>query len=441
MDLAAHPLTYVRDQLNWSMDDLARQMRQAARAQGLRCGTDRNRVWKWETDRVTPGDESQVLLADVLHVPRTEVARLRWPLWLPAFGQPQPFGTGGIRAALREAVMDRIDRRAFLVFTGTALAATASQWVGTEPHRFAGALDGDALDAPMLDWLEQRTAELRSLSNSSAPLAAEMVALLLRAVVTTIDQARYTDRQGRRLHFTAASLAECLGWHRFDQARHAGAQQQWQAALHASHRADDRDLGAVCLSNLAYQASWMGYPGEAVQILQHAHRRTRSATARSLLDLRQARSLAVLGDRSGVIRTLGRADVELDRARPELAHESVAWMSPADLLADAGRCWLDLGDTTRAQAAITDGLALLDPTRTRTRTVFLAYRAEAALTTHDLPAAATDARTALDTALDTNASRCLDLVRALLGKFTPHTGHPAVADLRDYAHHRLTSAA
>ena len=98
--------------------------------------------------------------------------------------------------------MDRIDRRAFLVFTGTALTATASQWAGTEPHRFAGALDGDALDAPMLDrldWLEQRTAELRSLSNSSAPLAAKMVALLLRAVVTAIDQARYTD-PGRVLY-------------------------------------------------------------------------------------------------------------------------------------------------------------------------------------------------------------------------------------------------
>ncbi|WP_159011386.1 MULTISPECIES: hypothetical protein [unclassified Streptomyces] len=117
-------------------------------------------------------------------------------------------------------------------------------------------------------------------------------------------------------------------------------------------------------------------------------------------------------------------------------------MSSADLAVDAGRCWLDLEDPRRATAALEEGLSLLVPERERTRAIMLTYRAHAALAAHDVAAAVADTRTALDTALGTGASRCLDLVRGTLREsLEPHKDETAVQDLRSYAHQRLAPAA
>jgi hypothetical protein len=104
----------------------------------------------------------------------------------------------------------------------------------------------------------------------------------------------------------------------------------------------------------------------------------------------------------------------------------------------AGRCWLDLGDPQRATAAIAAGLDELQPHRARTKSVFLTYRAESSLRRQDVSAAAIDARTALDTALETDATRCVDLVRAFLRQTGDRTEQPLV-ELRKYARHRLTA--
>ncbi|MFJ4428358.1 hypothetical protein [Streptomyces bobili] len=56
------------------MDDLARLLRDQSRRRGLRSGTDRNRIWLWETGGTTPSEESQSLLAGVLDVPAAVVA-------------------------------------------------------------------------------------------------------------------------------------------------------------------------------------------------------------------------------------------------------------------------------------------------------------------------------------------------------------------------------
>ncbi|SEO93690.1 hypothetical protein SAMN05216267_105733 [Actinacidiphila rubida] len=111
-------------------------------------------------------------------------------------------------------------------------------------------------------------------------------------------------------------------------------------------------------------------------------------------------------------------------------------MSAADLSADAGRCWLDLGDPTRADAAIGGGLTELDPRRAHTKAVFLTYRAESALRRKDAQAAAADARTALDTALGSGARRCIELISALIRCWGALT-EPSLVELREYAHERL----
>ncbi|GGU43077.1 hypothetical protein GCM10010289_74900 [Streptomyces violascens] len=68
--------------------------------------------------------------------------------------------------------------------------------------------------------------------------------------------------------------------------------------------------------------------------------------------------------------------------------------------------------------------------------MFLTYRAESALRRHDAATAADNARAALDTALDTGAPRCVDLVATFIGRLDKRPEQPIV-DLRDYARHRL----
>ncbi|MFF8675996.1 hypothetical protein [Streptomyces sp. NPDC015242] len=62
--------------------------------------------------------------------------------------------------------------------------------------------------------------------------------------------------------------------------------------------------------------------------------------------------------------------------------------------------------------------------------ISLAYCAESALVRRGLEAAAADARSALDTALATEASRCIKLVNDAAKRITPYTNYPAVRDLQ-----------
>lgn len=436
-----HPLTYVRQQRGWSREKLAHHLNLAAQRRGLRIAADRSRIYRCEHRRVgTPSDLYQELLADVLGIDSTRSETVAWPWWLPAYDRPFPFSPAGARAAHTELLVDlnQPDRRTFLVLAAGSLVGMATEWARVEPERLAGALAGQRVDDSLLIWLESSVGRLPGLANASPQQCADLLGAAMRVAINLLDSARYDEPTGRRLRTVLAQAAQSAAWLHFDQGRHASAQHHWRTALHSAHSADDRDLGAGVLSDLAYSATWLGHPGEAVDILAHARTRTRHATARSLLDVRRARALAVLKDDVGTARALKEAEHQLDRGRTQSAPTWVSWMSSADLAVDAGRCWLDLEDPRRATAALEEGLGLLVPARERTRAIMLTYRAHAALANHDIDAATADTRTALDTALGTGASRCLDLVLSTLREsLEPHRGCAAVRDLRSYAHQRL----
>ncbi|MCZ4098960.1 helix-turn-helix transcriptional regulator [Streptomyces sp. SID13666] len=436
MELDRHPLAYLRRHHHWSGDDLARLLRDQALRRGLRSGIDRNRIWLWESTGTTPSQESQSLLAAVLDVPAAVVEQLGWPHWLPAFEYPAPFNPSGSRAALKEVQVNRMERRSFLILSSSTLIDVAASWARIEPRHLGRALDGQSIDGELLTWLEQRSGELRALAAGPHPQVSRLIDAHLSTAIDLITQDRYTTQTGRRLHAVTADLAHCAAWLRFDADRHADAQRHWQAAVHAAHQADDRDLAAIALSDLAYQATWLSRPADAVRIIEHARTRTRTPAARSLLDVRRARACAVLQDRQGTQRALTSAEMELARMNPQDTPSVVSWMSMADINADAGRCWLDLGDPHRAETAISAGLGELDPRRSRTKAVFLTYRAEASLHDRDAFSAAANARAALDTALDSQASRCVDLASALIRRLDHRTEQPMV-ELREYAREQL----
>ncbi|MFE1781000.1 helix-turn-helix transcriptional regulator [Streptomyces sp. NPDC059506] len=429
-DEIRHPLAYARGERGWSQEELALRIRQAAARRGLRSGTRGSRVSKWETGRATPDDdESQPLIAEVFGIDYAAVAHLGWPNWLPGQDKPLPLGPHNAVPSLREALMTSLDRRSFLAYTSGALAALAHQWAVTEPEQFTRWTPRGAVDIELVTWLETTGAELIRLATERRERTRGLLNEHLTTVTGIIGEGRYTHPVEQRLHTLAASLSQAIAWQHFDERRHASAGRFWHAALHSAHTADQRDLGAGILSDLAYQLLWLKDARTAANILEHTIPRTQHPTARSLLHLRQARALAVLGEDSLCRRALTAAEKALDAPSYDPPPAWCSWMSHADLAADSGRCLADLGQRRRAHHLMDEGIALLPATRSKTRAVFLTYQAETYLRDGEPEIAAQTATRSLDLASRINAPRCVTMVRDLEPELTPYAHTAGVGEL------------
>lgn len=252
----------------------------------------------------------------------------------------------------------------------------------------------------------------------------------LTAVTDLISEGRYTRPVEQRLHTLAAALSQAIAWQHFDERRHASAGRFWHAALHNTHAADQRDLGAGILSDLAYQLLWLRDAPTAADILEYAIPRTRHPAARSLLHLRQARALAVLDEGGRCRRALTAAEKALDTPSYDPAPAWCSWrMSPAVLAADDGRCLADLGQERQAHQLMDKGIALLPATRSKTRSVFLTYQAETYLRDVGPEIAAATATRSLDLANRIDAPRCVTMVRDLEPELSRYTHTAGVGEL------------
>ncbi|WP_034090737.1 helix-turn-helix transcriptional regulator [Streptacidiphilus albus] len=428
-DTIRHPLTYARRQEGWSQDDLALRVRRAAVLRGRRSGTDRQRVWKWETRRAVPDAESQLLLADAFGVLEQEVERFGWPGWLPGRETPLPLGSAYTIKALREAHRTVLDRRAFVAYTGAAVVGLASQWATLEPDRLRGALDGRNVDTTLVDWLEQTSADLSAMPTEQRQHTAQLLDAHLATVTDLIEGRRYDKATEIRLHRLAATLGITNGWYRFDQQQHASASRLWDAALRSAHDSGSVDLGAGIVSDFAYQATWLGSPQTAADLLGHALSRARHPTARSLLHLRQARAYAALGQQSACYRSLRGSERELERPSSDEAPAWCSWMSEADLAVDHGGCLMDLGRFEEAHERISEGVALLPSARDKTKSVFLVYQARGLLQRGEVDEALSVTAESWDLANRIGAQRCLTLVHDLAPRFHKFRQLAEVRDL------------
>ncbi|KUL50240.1 hypothetical protein ADL22_07490 [Streptomyces sp. NRRL F-4489] len=431
VDLAIrHPLAYARTLRGWSQADLAARLRAAARRRGLRSGVDRQRVWKWETGRAVPDRDSQTLLADVFGIDPALVPALGWPGWLPGEDEPRALAAHSTADALREAIAARMDRRNFVAYTAASLTTFALEWATATPAAFSAAHQGRPVDADLVSSLESISESLTAAPTVQRQYTAPLLDDQLAIVTGLIEEGRYTEPVGERLHRLAASLAQTVGWHRFDHGQHASAARFWHAAVHCAHAAGDRDLGAGVLSDLAYQALWLRDPATSVAILDGALRRPLHPAARSVLYVRKARAHAALGEERPCTRALGAAEHHFERAAGTgTAPSWCTWMSHSDLAVDTGRCLLDLGHARRAHTLIQEGTDVLPAAREKTRAVFLAYEAENYLRSGEIDQAAHAAHTAFTMADRIGAPRCTALIRGLAPGFAKHATAPGVERL------------
>jgi hypothetical protein len=162
----------------------------------------------------------------------------------------------GALASLREAVeADGMDRRRFVIVTGTSLTTFAHDWL-FDPARIEAAVQGKRINHDVADDLEQ-LADIRRRQDDDLGCGAVLRPLRedLRMVIGILHNSSYTEEVGQRLYGVAAELARIAGVQADDSGQQAMAQRLWLAGLRAAHTSGDRSIGANILGFMTRQAT------------------------------------------------------------------------------------------------------------------------------------------------------------------------------------------
>ncbi len=144
-----------------------------------------------------------------------------------------------------------MDRRHFVVISGTTLTAFAHDWL-LDPARVAASVQGKRVDHAVVDDLERVADARRRLDDAlGGDTVYRAVREDLRLATEMLDNASYTEQMGHRLYAVAAEFARLAGLLAYDNNDEALAQRYFLAGLHAAHSSGDRAVevagGTLCL--------------------------------------------------------------------------------------------------------------------------------------------------------------------------------------------------
>lgn len=266
--------------------------------------------------------------------------------------------------------MSRVDLIAYVHHWGVA---------GAEPLK--NALTGGRFSSSLLHNLQGTVDQLRTLdAGSGGGMIIDVGAAHLLLIFRILRTGSYTETTGRRLAGIAADTAAQTGWFAFDAGQHALAQGYLLASLRAAHVSEDARLGAAALSYIAIQGYSTGHPGDAVLAARAARGKIRSSSTPALeamLLTREARGHAKLGERQATLRALGRANELYAQGRSENDPHWLYWLNDGELLGQAGSCYFDLGDFSRAASTLIEAARTHSLGEPRTRALLLSRAAVA----------------------------------------------------------------
>ncbi|WP_165449672.1 helix-turn-helix domain-containing protein [Krasilnikovia cinnamomea] len=155
-------------------------------------------------------------------------------------------------------------------------------------------------------------------------LAREMARTQLRWAVGLLP-AHMSQPVRDRLNSAVGSLAERAAWSTFDAGEQDGARTLFKLALYAATDADDSDLRAHILSDVATQQLYLGSPHECLKIIRMAEGDDRvSPAVRFALHGVKARAFGALADADGTRQQIGLAEDAYADVTPETTPE---WMT------------------------------------------------------------------------------------------------------------------
>ncbi|MGH3832148.1 MAG: hypothetical protein ACRDRS_17160 [Pseudonocardiaceae bacterium] len=318
------------------------------------------------------------LLSRQLHEPVT-LACLGWQtsvgaLYVPAddgldHGLDHAWDSRGAVASLREVLeAPGMDRRHFVVISGTTMTAFAHNWL-LDPARMAASIQGKRVDHAVVDDLERVADARRRLDDAfGGATVFRAVREDLRLVTETLDNASYTEQVGQRLYAVAAEFARLAGLLAYDNNHEALAQRYFLAGLRAAHSSGNRAVGANILGFMSRQVRDRD-PRDALRLAESALVGAKDLTpaVESWIQARLASSAAAAGDTIAADRAQGRM-FELTAAVDPAAEPAwMYWWSEAEAHYHAGQSALALDKSRQAETHFRNALARLSPSFPRER--------------------------------------------------------------------------
>ena len=436
-----HPLSYVREEMGWTYQDVVDIVNRRRTREGGRVakGT-RQTAWQWEHKGRTPNFETQLLLADELGISRARVQEATWPAWLPTgpvIYADAPWTPQGALRQLGDAAGAAVtDRREFLLLSAGAVTSLAGEWLLVGPsgpvHNIArGSRIGESL-------VGQLEADVVSVRRTDAVLgggrARKIADAHLELVIDLLQHGTYTEAIGLRLYGVAAEFARIAGWACFDAGYHAAAERYWASGLRAAQCAGDRAQGANILKCMSLQRVDTDNPKAALDLAVAAYHATDAAPprVRAMLACRVARSHAALGDAPACIKAIGEAEKFMAKAPGEPAPGWAAYFDTAEFSAQVAACFLLLEDHAQAGLMLDQTLALQPADRRRDRDTYLIWQATVAQNLNDLDRACDQVSQAMPGIVHGTSARNRARLDTIYGQLTQHDTEPVRALAAQY---------
>ncbi|WP_406268068.1 hypothetical protein OH799_23605 [Nocardia sp. NBC_00881] len=426
------------DETGLTRKGLARRIIERGRGVGVELSYDHTAVGRWLAGE-QPNSPVPELVAEVM----TEVAGRRLVPSDCGMSAGQATADMGLEFSLSLAEATAaatalwrsdVERRRFLVGSSYAVAAypaASMRWLtlpGPEHPVSAGSRRIGQAD---VDAVRTMATAFRDLDNRvGGGKVRSTIVHYLHSSVASLLRGSYNEPIGRQLFATTAELTKLAGWAAYDQEEHGLAQRYLIQALRMSRAAGDAGLGAEILAAMSHQATYVGRPGDAVDLARAAQVAARTAgmaVLESECHMVEAHGHAARRDGSACgisMNAAERAFSRADSARPGwLDYFDVAYMS-----AKAAHCFRDLGDYARTARFAEQSLNMSDGyLRGRAFNLCLLASAHASSDPHEAVRVGTEA---LELARGLESRRAHAYLRELRHRLTPYV------ELSDVDHFR-----
>ncbi|MFI7598406.1 hypothetical protein [Actinoplanes sp. NPDC049681] len=255
----------------------------------------------------------------------------------------------------------------------------------------------------------------------------------------------YAETTGRALFTATAESTLLAAWMSYDAGIHGVAQRYFIQALRLAQTGGDVLLAGSILDAMSHQATFLGRHQEAANLARAARTGTRgvaTATLTAHFYAMEARALALAGDSVAAEKALGNAVRIFERRRPGVDPGWIEYFDDAELSAEFGHCYRDIGQHAKAidyaERAIV-GAAGVSP---RSDFFVTMVKSSGLLASGDLEGSIATLRAALDRGRVLKSARCIEYLRQHHRALAPHSQAVAVRELTDeYADHPLWLAA
>ncbi|QVI23306.1 hypothetical protein KHQ06_10650 [Nocardia tengchongensis] len=253
----------------------------------------------------------------------------------------------------------------------------------------------------------------------------------LHSSVAPLLRGSFNEHIGRQLFGSTAELVRLAGWAAYDQEDHGLAQRYLIQALRLARAASDGALSAEIMAAMSHQATYVGRPGDAIDLARAARIAARAAGLAALeseCHMVEAHGHAARQDQTSCTTALAAAERAFDRAEPGEQPVWLAYFDQPYISAKTAHCFRELGDHTRT-AHFAERSLTMSVGYQRGRAFDLSLLASA-LSSTDPREAVRIGLSALDIATDLASRRSLSYLRDLRYRLRPFNDLTEVADFR-----------